>query len=384
MKINKRLPFVVIYFSFLTTAFVFQSIPPVLPILSKTLNLTSLQSGLLMGVYSLLGILIGLFCINLLKKYNPRNLIIVANFLTLSGLVISLCFKTYNSLFFGRILSGTGMTLLTIISPSLVSKIFREDYRSSKFLGIYATGMPIATIVAFYLLPILERASNPFFFLKIGVILSTIAFTFSIIPKWEYEERKEVKNIKQKFSLRYVIPLSLVWLLFNAGTLSFITFSYTFAVNNKSLPHLLASTIGSATMIGGLVLGTFIGALLDRRKSLIVCLIVAGCFLVGLGYILFYFSSFYLLTFLLLAIGGGIVPTSVFSFPHLFNLEPLENTFGVIAAFLSIGSFMGPFLVGALMNRSYESCAFILMAFFMFLGSIIGIFCLRQAQKEKA
>lgn len=383
-KVNKLLFFLVIYFSFLISAFVFQSIPPLLPILSKILEMTSLQGGLLMSIYSLLGIIIGFFFIDFLNRYKARNLIIFANLFTLSGLLIALYFKNYNAILVGRILSGVGMTLLNIISPSIVTKIFRGDRKSSQYLGIYATGMPIATISAFYILPILEKASNPFLFLKIEIVLSIISLILSVIIKVSYREESTAKNLKEKFNLLYIIPLSLIWLLYNAGTLSFITFSYTYSLNNKFLGHFLASTIGSSTMIGGLVLGTIVGISLDRNKSLAIWFISAGCFLVGLGYILFYFTSFYYLTLLILVIGGGIVPTAVFSFPHLFNFGQLEKTFGVIVAFLSIGSFIGPLITGALLNKGYASYAFLVMSFFMILASIIGIFYLRQAQKEEA
>ncbi len=382
---NKIVAFLVIYFSFAVSAFVFQSIPPLVPILEETFSLTSLKSGLLMGVYSILGVVIGLFCIDLLRRIKGRNLIITANFLTLIGLIFPLYYKTFDFLLIGRILSGGGMTLLTIISPTLISKLFRDNGKASQFLGIYSTAMPVATIAAFYLLPILERGFGQFFFLKLSLILSIFVLFLSIIFYRDSEEEKEEFKVNDdiKFNWKLSLPLSFVWLLFNAGVLSFMTFGYSFAVQEKFLSYGLASTIGSSTMIGGLLLGTFTGNLLDRKKSFVGYLIVGGCFMISLGFLLFYFSKLYFLAVAFLIIGGGVVPTSVFSFPHIFNLKPLENTFGVIAAFLSIGSFLGPFIVGFLLNQGKELYAILLEVLFLILAGIIGIFYLTRAQRAR-
>jgi predicted MFS family arabinose efflux permease len=382
---NKIAAFLVIYFSFAVSAFVFQSIPPLLPVLEESFNLTSLKSGLLMSVYSILGIVIGLFCIDLLRKFKGRDLIITANFLTFIGLILPLHCKTFDYLLIGRVLSGGGMTLLTIISPTFVSKLFKENGKASKFLGIYSTGMPIATITAFYLLPILERKFGQFFFLKLSLILSIVVIFLSILfYRDSGEEKEEVKvNDHIKFNWKLILPLSLVWLLFNAGVLSFITFGYSFAIQKKFLSYGWASTICSSTMIGGLLLGTFTGNILDKKKSFPGYLLAVGCFLISLGFLLFYFSKHYSLAIIFLIIGGGIVPTSVFSFPHIFNLKPLEKTFGIIAAFLSIGSFLGPFIVGFLFTQGKELYAILLQVLFLILASIIGIFYLTRAQRAR-
>jgi len=288
-------------------------------------------------------------------------------------------------LLIGRVLSGGGMTLLTIISPTFVSKLFKENGKASKFLGIYSTGMPIATITAFYLLPILERKFGQFFFLKLSLILSIVVIFLSILfYRDSGEEKEEVKvNDHIKFNWKLILPLSLVWLLFNAGVLSFMTFGYSFAIQKKFLSYGLASTICSSTMIGGLLLGTFTGNILDKKKSFPGYLLAVGCFLISLGFLLFYFSKLYFLAIIFLIIGGGIVPTSVFSFPHIFNLKPLEKTFGIIAAFLSIGSFLGPFIVGFLFTQGKELYAILLQVLFLILASIIGIFYLTRAQRAR-
>lgn len=380
---HKVVIFLLIYFSFFVAAFVFQSIPPLLPSLEKIFALTSLKSGLLMSVYSILGIIIGFFCANLLRRFKPGNLIIIANSLTLIGLIIPLYSKTFNSLLFGRIFSGGGMSLLTILSPSVISRLFKVRGKSSQFLGIFSTGMPVATISAFYLLPTLEERFGQFFFLRLPLILSVVTLLFAILFYYEGDKQEEEIDSKNKFNWRLVIPLSILWLLFNAGVLSFITFTYSFAIEKRFLSYNLASTIGSSTMIGGLFLGTFIGNLLDRKKSLVSYFITIGCFLISLGFVLFYFSSLYVLTIILLIIGGGMVPTAVFSSPHIFNLKPFEKTFGIIAAFLGIGSFLGPFLVGILFNRGEVLNAFLLEAIFLISAGIIGITCLRQVRKVK-
>lgn len=383
---NKIVAFLVIYCSFAVSAFVFQSIPPLLPVLEETFSLTSLKSGLLMGVYSILGVVIGLFCIDLLRRIKGRNLIITANFLTLIGLVFPMYYKTFDFLLIGRILSGGGMTLLTIISPTLISKLFRDNDKASQFLGIYSTAMPVATITAFYLLPVLERGYGQFFFLKLSLILSIVAFFLSVLfyRDSEPEKKEEVKlNGNIKFNWKLSLPLSFVWLLFNAGVLSFMTFGYSFAVQEKFLSYGLASTVCSSTMIGGLILGTFTGNLLDRKKSFVGYLIAGGCFLISLGFMLFYFSKLYFLAMVFLIIGGGVVPTSVFSFPHIFNLKPLEKTFGIIAAFLSIGSFLGPFIVGFLLTQGKDLYAILVEVLFLVVAGIIGIFYLIRAQRAR-
>ena len=67
----------VVYLSVLAFALIFQSIPPILPLIISELHITYAQSGLLMGLFALPGLFISLLGGFLSDRYRMRPLGIV-------------------------------------------------------------------------------------------------------------------------------------------------------------------------------------------------------------------------------------------------------------------------------------------------------------------
>jgi MFS family permease len=214
------------------------------------------------------------------------------------------------------------------------------------------------------------------FFLKLSLVFALLALLFSIaLPENLIENKYKLKKAESKFNnYKDYMILSIIWGLFNAGSLSFITFSFIHSIEIKLLSQLMTFFIGSSTMIGGLFLGSLIGFLLDKYKKLIKIFIVYGCLSMGIAIILFYFTNLNHFSILFFIIGGSLVPTSVFSYNTLYEHQSSDNVFSMLAISMGIGSLIGPSLAGAIMNLNTGIYSFLLMSLFLISGSILGFY----------
>jgi len=383
MQKKKLIFFLIIYTSFFSSAFTFHSIPPILTALISILNITPFKSGLLMSIYSLLGIIIGLLSFKIIKNIKDRDILILSNLCTLVGLIIPSIFNNYSALLIGRLLSGAGFTILSIRIPGIITKLFSSVNKTSFYIGIYATSVPLAAILSFYILPILQTKYGGFYFLRFNIYITLLALILSIlfIKYLIIEDIPENKKVEIYFNFEKFIPLSIIWALFNAGTISFITFSFNYSIQIKHISSTISFFIGSSTMIGGLILASLAGFILDRYKHLIRLFIIIGCMFLGLGFLLFYFSKWYLIIILFLIIGGGIIPISIFSYHTIFKNQSVDKKFSLLAITMGIGSILGPLITGSIMNIGNGIYSYLLMFLFMSTGSLLGTIYLKKTDR---
>ena len=132
----------------------FQSIPAVGPMLVDALGLTYAALGILIGAYSIPGIVIAFPGSWLLARLgNRRTLVIALGLMTVGGMLASAAIG-FAVLLIGRVVSGAGYVLLLVVSQKIIL-----DYVPSKALGMamgfHILGYPLGVAVAMSALPFL-------------------------------------------------------------------------------------------------------------------------------------------------------------------------------------------------------------------------------------
>ncbi len=373
--------FAVAYFSLLSFAFVFQSLPPVLTHILAELHLDHAQGGLLMGLFALPGIFLSIPGGWLADRYGIKIVGLISLGLMIVGTLIVASGSSFFALATGRLIAGIGAMTLAVTAASLISTTFSGP-KLGIAMGFYNTGMPLGTIVSFIGLGAIGvnygwRAS-----LLVSLTASVITATLLIIFR---EPRAHYRHTSLKDSLfsmsGSIWLLGLIWLLFNAAAISFLTFAPDF-FSTLNYSAAMSTFLGSSIMWGALIVSPAIGPLLTNVSRKIK-LMLFGTAIPAVILIIIPTTTVWLVPLgSLLGLMASLLPPPLFSLPaELIDKEKLGLAFGVITTCLNIGVLIGPFLVGLPRDQtgSYQ-LGFWLMGGFSALAalSVLPLFWMRK------
>lgn len=332
-----------IAFSYL---FALQSYPPMIPQVMEEFDISHVEASLPMSLVSLAGILIALptwaFIFRWgLKKIGTLGLVICS----IGGMISSLG-SSFLLIVLGRVILGIGGILIIIVSFSIVANWFPKE-QGGRAMGIKALDMPIATVLALNLLPIVIaihgwRAS--FIVSTVLLIISTASFLLLFKEK---PLREPGPKMFEGMWNKQMWLLGIIWSFITMSLIAYSTWAGTFFIELWKIPVNVAFFMASVLMIGAIFLSPSIGYLSDRLGNRRI-FIIFSFLLMGISLILIPIlpGSFLYLAIALLAISG-------FSGPIIFALTseilPRERAglgFGILFTCSFIGTFIGPILVG--------------------------------------
>ncbi len=380
------------YICMLGFAFTLQSIPPILTLIIKALELSHTQAGLLMSFFALppifLSVLTGFFS----DRLGPYRVGVISFILMITGELIFGFSNTFIQAGVARVIAGIGASTIAIVSAQIVSRWFRGREIGTA-MGIYNTAMPVGTITCFTAFGrIGERLGwrMPIFITLAVSVAGLIAFLAmyrsvpggpsGVIP----EKGKGNTRLLSSF-LGIGIPvwsIGLCWMWFNAAVISFSTFAPDyFVIRGYSIGS--AGILVSLLMWGSLILSPIIGRLVDRFGNNEV--------FIGLGGILLTISLFLvirvetvLLPMVLMSFAVAFVPAPVFAFPSkLLRPENLGLVFGIYFMMSSLGMFFGPYLAGFVKDSTGNYGASFISLSFLALLITFTVIVLRIMLKRK-
>jgi MFS family permease len=363
------------YLSILAFTFIFQSIPPLLPLIISDLRLTYAQSGLLMSLFSLPGLFVSLLGGFLSDRYKMRPLAAGCFVSMIGGTLLVALGADLRILWVGRIIAGIGAITLSIFLPKLLSQWFKHR-ELGLAMGIYNTGVPLGSVICFGLFggmgsqwgwrtPILLTGA----YLLIAFVLFLSLYQLPHAP----EERKNkpagiYKSIREMGWPIWWVGFS--WLWYNAAFTCFATFAPDLFLQKGYTIEQSGLLIG-IPLLGSLFFSTPIGYLVDRFKHQ-EWFIGAGAVALAVLASLFNLGSPYLLLVILMGISSATIPAPIYSLPpEILKIQNVGLGFGVISTCSSIGLFAAPYLVGKAkdLTGSY-SWSFILISVFFFLITV--------------
>jgi MFS family permease len=370
---------VIVYLSILAFTLIFQSVPPILPLIHSELHLTYAQSGLLMSLFALPGIFVSLVGGFLADHYGMKPLGRNCFLLMIGGTLLVGLGMNLQILELGRIIAGMGAFTLSVFLPKLLSQWFK-DRELGLAMGIFNTGVPLGSVICFGLFgkmgslwgwrtPILLTG----IYLLITFILFLSLYRLPLSP--EMREGKPLsihKSLKEMGCLIWSVGFS--WLWFNAAFVSFATFAPNLFLQKGYTIEQSGLLIG-IPLLGSLLLSAPTGYLVDRFRHQ-EWLIGIGGIALSILTLSFNFSSSFILLAILMGIFSAMIPAPIYSLPpEILKIENVGLGFGVISTCSSIGLFVSPYLVGKAkdLTGSYH-WSFILISFFFLLVMISILF----------
>jgi len=372
-------------------AFVFQSLPPILTLIVKELKLTHSQAGLLMSLFALPAIFLSIPGGLLSDYYGIRKIGIVSLVLMIVGTLIVALSDTFLKVSIGRLLSGVGAVILSILASQLLSQWF-VGREIATAMGIYNTAMPVGTIICFSTFGILGENLGWRVPIFVTTTVSTmVLIVFLLLYRSASDDRSERKENNGKqwrdilSNLRMTgISIWLVgfsWMWFNAAVISFTTFAPDFFVS-KGYEIGLAGFLTSLLMWGSLCISPVVGHLIDRIGGREIFIGIGGATL-SVAIYLIPSSTNFIFPMIIMAIAVALVPAPIFSFPSkILKPTSLGLGFGIISTCMGIGVSFGPSLAGLVRDRtgSYQMSFFLLSVFAILVTLTAAILRLKSSR----
>lgn len=371
----------IVYLSILAFTLIFQSIPPILPLIISELHLTYAQSGLLMSLFALPGIFVSILGGFLADRSGMKLLGTGCFLLMIGGTFLVGLGMNLQILGLGRIIAGIGAFTLSVFLPKLLSQWFKGK-ELGLAMGIFNTGVPLGSVICFGLFGRIGTLGGwrvPI--LLTGVYSLIIFILFFILYRPPLLMRKDKSlNIHQSLTqMGYPIWLmGFSWLWFNAAFVSFATFAPDLFMENGLTIEQSGILIG-IPLLGSLLFSTPIGYLVDRFKHQ-EWLIGTGGIALAILALFFNFSSSFLFFAILMGIFSAMIPAPIYSLPpEILKMDNVGLGFGILSTCSSVGLFVAPYLVGKIKDLTdSHSWSFTLISSFFFLTAIFILFAYRS------
>lgn len=369
---------------------------PILPVMEKKLEISTLQSSYIITMYSVVAIFFIPLAGYLSDRFGRKKVLIPALIITgigglISGLAAWKMTNAFALILVGRILQGIGASGAMPIVLPLVGDMFHRDEEASATLGIIETSNTVGKVLS----PILGAGLTaiiwflPFFSIPIFCLISLILIIFLIKEDRDEEApftfKKYTALIKDVFAqhARWLIAVFIIGAL-----LMFILFGFlfylstiledTFHIKGIKKGLLLAIPL-LALSVASYVTGKKIKDNLRVMKWVtFVGILLAG----GAVAVISFMTHFIYLLFIFLICGTGIG----MALPCLDSLitKSIEETIrGAIMAMYSsmrfIGVAAGPPVVALLMKQNI----FWLVALLSVFALVAGFLAFRQIDPEE-
>jgi len=373
---------------------------PILPQISKQLNISAFQVSMIITVYGLIAIVLIPIAGYLSDRYGRKIIIMPSLLITAAGGGICVAAawlmqgtSAYYVILAGRFLQGIGAAGAFPIVIPFIGDLFKDEKEASKGLGIIETantfGKVISPILGAYLGLLLWFA--PFIAIPILCVISFVLVMF-LVKKPEKEAKPSDKKVKQFLSdIKEILKEKGRWLyaIFAIGGICmFVIFGVLFY-----LSEILESKYNLTGAVKGYVLAIPLallclasygsGKIIGENKARMKWLGFSGMVLLGVSMLITGFSSeiYYMVGFLTLSgIGVGIVLPCM---DALITKSIEKESRGTITSLYSsmrfIGVTLGPSVVSLLMLGGH----WLLFGTMASLGAIGGFLTFFAVTPEK-
>lgn len=370
---------------------------PILPVMEKKLDISTLQSSYIITMYSVVAIFFIPLAGYLSDRFGRKKVLIPALIITgigglISGFAAWKMTNAYALILVGRILQGIGASGAMPIVLPLVGDMFHRDEEASATLGIIETSNTVGKVLS----PILGAGLTaivwflPFFSIPVFCLISLLLIIFLI--KEEQDDEAPFTFKKYKSLIKDVFAAHARWLIavFIIGALlMFILFGFLFYLSTILEDNFHIDGIKKGLLLAIPLLALSIASYVTGKRIkdnlrvmkwvTFVGIVLAG----GAVAVISFMSHFVYLLFIFLICGTGIG----MALPCLDSLitKSIEETIrGAIMAMYSsmrfIGVAAGPPVVALLMKQNI----FWLVALLSIFALVAGFLAFRQIDPEQS
>jgi NNP family nitrate/nitrite transporter-like MFS transporter len=334
--------------------------PPSIPVLMKEFGISYFLASLPATLIAIPGILFSIPVGLSTEKSGVKKWGLVSLACIAIGSAAVFSAPNFTMVLLGRVLAGFG-GLLFIIVPMALSDWFDAKSRALA-MGVFVAAASLASAVV---LSMAGSMVTLFGWRSTFLLMSLIAtIVFLLFHRWMREAESPYENSILPNQSRGIWSrvrldmwkLSFVWLFSNFGFSAFLTWYATFLVGVRGVELGLASVLAGMVMLSQVPVAPLMGWVSDRlgkRKMIIAFSFVAESILYGLSFVVEGMSTW--IVVLTLGVFVGIVAGLIFALPReMFGAEEVGLSLGLMNAFLNVGTFAGPSVMGLVKDVTGE------------------------------
>ena len=366
----------VINIMFLTFAFAFQSVPPVLNMITAEFDLTHAQAGLLMSLFALPGIIISIPAGHLTDRYGQKNIGIASLVLIIIGSTIFASGSSFIILALGRIISGIGAMTISVIAPRLVAQWF-TGRQLGIAMGIFNAVMPLGTVLSLNLLSILGKSFGWRSSIWLCVLITIVALiVFAIVYSPARQTRQQIPSASIGF-IHSLGPVGIsvwlvgaIWMFYNAAFTSLMTFTPSFLkVSGFLITE--AGFLTSVMMLPSIVLGPTIGFLVGKFNHKSIFIIAGSLIWTIIISFIPVSGTFIFAPMILVGLTASIMTVPTYALMvDVTDSEKLGLAYGIMSTTMNLGILAGPALTGLIIDvtDSYQVSYYLISGFSLMIA----------------
>ena len=262
-------------------------------------------------------------------------------------------------LFGSRILEGVGLGLIGVAAPATISMWFPPEKRGTP-MGIWATWVPIGTVMVYNLAPALSSSVNWQAIWWVGngyalvmMILAGLLITQPpVMAANEHQDQPSV-NLRKTLTNRNIWLLALSFTCMNLVMVSINTYYPTFLKENRGYTLAQAASIASIMTFLKLVSSPSAGWLSDRLRSRRVLFSIPFLFIAILLLFPFQVTGWWIIIVMsMIGLFIGVIPAATFAAaPDIIGNPQLAGlAMAVVLIGQNVGQLIGPILFGRLVQ----------------------------------
>jgi predicted MFS family arabinose efflux permease len=362
---------------FVAYAFNFQIVPPLIPSILSEFGISNAEAGLLMSVVLVPGLVLGILVSFFINRLGAKRVVLFSLILVVSGTLVSSAADSYAVLLLGRLILGFGGAIILPAAPTMISQWFERE-ELGRAMGIFAVNMPLATVVA---LPVASALSigigwrYAFYLSSVLGMVATLAFAALFRERpMAYEKGRSIRGALGSMEMWKV---AIIWLLFQASMLSFVTWAPTLLERFQGMAKIEAGFTTSLLSWVPLLLVPVYGLLSDRFKKRKL-FIVSGFALMSLMFVVVSINSglYIIVSFVALGAVSSMIPPIIQTMPsEVLGPGMVSVGFGVMTILGNIGPILAPPLIGYVLDSTSSNFYSVaILALFSVFGTVLGIF----------
>jgi predicted MFS family arabinose efflux permease len=350
---------VAIYLTSVVAPFNQFKVPPILPVLMEEFQINLTQAGALMSVLAVVGLVMALPAGIILQRLGPKITALVAMGSLAAGSALGALSGNYSTLLASRVIEGVGIGLISVAAPATIAMWF-PPARQGTPMGIWATWVPVGTVVVYNLAPLLANSLGWQAVWWIGVAFAMVMAFFSglllRLPPGDQEgspDRPEGQDLRKALANRDIWLLAFEFACFNLVLIGLGTYYPTFLNEVRGYPLGQAAFIASLSSLVVLVSAPLAGLFSDRAGSR--RLFFSLPFLAIAVLFLFPFHAVgWQIPAMMVVMGviTGAIPTATFAAAPEIMRRPQWAGLGLAAVLVgqNLGLLAGPVIFSQLIN----------------------------------
>ena len=337
-------------------------LPPALPVLQETLELSLSQAGWLISVFQLAGMLLGLVFGLFVQRIGQKHSILIglcvlsaASFAgaTASGIATLLVF---------RIIEGFALLMVTMSAPALIKHIAPKA-RLSFFVALWSAYIPTATVFALFAgASMLNYFDWSALWIGSGIITLMMALLVWRMVKENGAGHAPGHNqlhqawlsIKQTLTVKEPWLVAVTFSMYTSqwvAIISFLPIIYREAGISGALMGTFTAIAAGVNIVGNLLAGK----LLQQKVSANLLLNIAFITMIVSAFVAFGLNSSPWTQFIaitLFSAAGGLAPATLFNLAVKVtpSAQNIPVTIGWLQQWISFGQFAGPIIVALLVD----------------------------------